>query len=102
MRIHLIKQPGSRIRSQDVERRSRNSHLNCPVDSATEYIAVVSIQSKDKTAIDHDSKTIQSANDFAIIATKILSFAGVLECISGKSFEANEKTAETGGSCFFD
>src|SRR5215475_6229823 len=90
---HLSEDRGAGVWRQNVKSRRGDSALDCPVDSAGEDVAIVPIQAKNKTAIDHDPEAIQPAADFAITAAKVLTFAGAPQTASRERFEPYEQTS---------
>src|SRR5262245_22483931 len=66
----------ARIWCQNVKRRGRDSRFNRPINRAAKDITVVSVQSKDKAAIDHDSQAVETSHNFLVVTVKVLSLVG--------------------------
>src|ERR1044071_6682933 len=92
---HLGEKRGTGIWGEDMKGCGGDTAVDGPVDSAREYIAIITVQAKDKTAVDHDPKTVEAAHHFAVIAAEVLAFARSGETIRRKCFKADKEAAQT-------
>src|SRR5947208_14711611 len=85
-----------------MKRRRRNPRLDGPVDSTRKDDSVVSVQSKDEAAVDHDAEAVESAHHVAVIPAEVLALAGAFEATARKRFETHEQTSQAGGCRVLD
>src|SRR6266496_5431508 len=86
-RGHLSKQRRAGIRSENVKCGGRDSGLDGPVHRAGKDVIVVSVQTEDEAAVDHDSEAVEFAHHLTIVSSEVLSFAGAFEAAARKCFE---------------
>src|SRR5882757_2651380 len=67
-----------------------------PVHGSFKHVRIVVIQSKDETAIDHDTERMKTADGLFVIATDVLSFVALEEIVAAERFEADEDAAHAG------
>src|SRR5207247_11430295 len=101
-RGHLREQRCTRIRRQNMECGRRNPGFDSPIHRTREDVAVVSVQSEDEAAIDHDAEAVESADYFTVIPAEVLPLAGALEATTRERFEPHKQTSQTGGGRLFD
>jgi len=65
-------------------------------------IAVISIKPEDKTAVDHNAKTVEPLRNFFVVTPQVLALVGAGESFARKRLETNEETAQSGLGGFFD
>src|SRR5213595_3224636 len=74
-RSHLREERCAGIRCENVKGRGGNAILDGPIDGPSEHIPVITVQTENKAAVNHNPQVIQPARHLAITAPKILTLA---------------------------
>src|SRR5262249_8757079 len=69
--------------------------LDGPVYGPGEDIAVVSVQTEDEAAVDHDAEAVESADHLAVATAEVLALAGAFQATARKRFEPDEQASQS-------